>query len=122
MNHLFPATLVLSLAALCGSATAAGLQSQMPQMPAGNPMLDQLGEASGSREGGAKACDIAHDPAFKRNQQQQFLAMGGTREQFEAAYQRGLDRARAEYDAAGPAERKRMCDEYRKFLSTPTGG
>ena len=125
MNHLFPATLVLCLAAYCGgaAAAAAGLQSQVPQMPPGNPMLDQLGETSGTGEAVAKACGLDQDnAAFKRKQQEQFLRMGGTREQFEAAYARGHDRGKARFDAASPAEHKRMCDEYRNFLSTPIGG
>lgn len=120
MNHLFPATLALCLAAYCGGAAAAGLQSQMPP---GNPMLDQLGETSGTGEAVAKACGLDQDNvAFKRNQQEQFLRMGGTREQFEAAYTRGHDRGKARFDAASPAEHKRMCDEYQAFLSTPIGG
>jgi len=122
MTRLFPATFVLCLAAYGGVALAAG-QQQMPQMPPGNPMLDQLAETSGTAEGTAKACGIERDhAAFKRNQQEQFLRMGGTREQFETAFARGHDRGKARLDAASPAERQRMCDESRALLTTPIGG
>lgn len=127
MRYLASAVLVLSLAGCNAESNAApGAATAMPQivgngappdqgaMPSGNPMLEQLGEIGGAAEAGIALCGLDADVAdAKRQQREQFIRMGGTPEQFEAAYQAGFDRARQEYDAASPAERQRMCDGLR---------
>lgn len=87
-------------------------------MPAGNPMLPQLAEMGGAVQAGIELCDMGHHIATAKQQQQdQFIQMGGTPEQFEIAYQTGYDRAKSEFEAANAGERQRMCNEYRALES-----
>lgn len=88
-----------------------------PRMPAGNPVLAQLAEMGGAAEAAVDLCDLDDDTAAaaKRQQREQFLQMGGSREQFDTAFQAGKDRAKAEYEAADAAGRERMCDNFRNL-------
>lgn len=80
----------------------------------GNPILPRLAEMGGAIQASNELCDMAHDFASAKQQQQdQFIQMGGTPEQFEAAYQTGYDRAKSGFEAANASERQRMCNEYR---------
>lgn len=118
MKHFVSAAILLSVAAYCGQVHAGGQGG----MPPGNPMLGQLGEMGGAVEAAVEACGFDDDTAqAKRQQQQQFMRMGGTREQFEAAYRAGYDRAKAKYAAAGPEDRQRMCSEFRQLGSMQGG-
>lgn len=120
MKHLLPAAILLSLAAYSGGIDAA--PNQAGGAVPGNPMLAQLGEMGGAAEAAVEACGLGDDAAAaKRDQQEQFVRMGGSREQFEAAYQAGYDRARAEYTVASPAERERLCDGFKELGSSTIG-
>lgn len=122
MKQLLLAAVIVS-AATCGGALRAA--DDPGQAPA-NPMLAQwekLAGLGGAVEAVAGACGLDANPADAQAQQQeQFIRMGGTREQFQAAYQAGHDEARGKYDAATPAERKRMCDEFREFGAAASRG
>ncbi len=115
MKQLVIAAIIVSAAA-CGGVTRAA--DDPGQAPA-NPMLAQvekLAGLGGAVEAAVKACGFDDNTAeAKRQQQEQFVRMGGSQQQFEAAYQAGHDQAMDKYDAAAPAERKRMCDEFREF-------
>lgn len=118
MKHFVSAAILLSVAAYCGQVHSGGQAA----MPPGNPMLGQLGEMGGAAEAAVEECGLGDDTEqAKRQQREQFIRMGGTREQFEAAYQAGYDRAKSEYAAAGPAERQRMCAEYKQLGSAGAG-
>lgn len=87
-------------------------------VPPGNPILPQLAEMSGAAKAGIELCDIDESVApSKRQQQDQFLQMGGTSEQFETGYQAGYDRARNEYESVSANDRQSMCAELSAFLS-----
>lgn len=82
---------------------------------AATPALTQLAEAGGAAEAAVEYCDLDDDSAAaKRRQREQFTQMGGTSEQFETAYRAGLERAQAEYRAAGAADRDRICENFRQ--------
>lgn len=116
MKYPVFAAILLCLAVCPGEARAGG------QAPPGNPMLPQLAETGGAAEAGVELCGLDDDTAAaKRQQQELFIRMGGTREQFETAYRAGYDRAKSEYGAAGPAERKRMCDGFKALGGSTTG-
>lgn len=118
MKYLVSTAIVLSVAAYCGQVYAGGQAA----MPPGNPMLGQLGEMGGAAEAAVELCGLDGDTAQAKHQQrEQFIQMGGTREQFESAYKAGFDRAKAEYAAASPAERQRMCDGYKQLESLNSG-
>lgn len=105
---------------LASAAAALVLVSSSVHSEPVNPMLAQLGQLGGAVEAAVTACKIDVDvdmQTAKREQQEQFIQMGGTREGFEAAYKAGYDRARAEFDGASSADRKRMCDEFSNFAS-----
>lgn len=91
-------------------------------MPPGNPMLGQLGEMGGAAEAAVEMCGGNDDVnAAKQQQRAQFLQMGGTAEQFDAAYKAGYDRAKSEFQAAGTAERQRMCASMQEMNSRRIG-
>lgn len=86
------------------------------RMPAGNPALAQLAEMGGAAEAAVELCDLDEDTAAaKRRQREQFVQMGGTAEQFDAAFRAGKERAKAEHEAADAAGRERMCDNFRNL-------
>lgn len=135
MKYLVSTAILLSLAAF--SAQTHGAMNQGGEVarivgntgqpaaaaPAGNPMLRQLGEAGGAGEAAVELCRLDDDVATaKQQQQQQFIQMGGTREQFEDAYRAGYDRAMAEHGNTSPAERERMCNELKRFGSEAGAG
>lgn len=121
MKSLVSATILLSLAAYCGGINAGN------QAGAGSAdsLLQPLAEAVGLSEAAVEACGVNVDPAelaaAQQQQREMHLQMGGTEEQFEAFHQAGYDRARAEFEAASPAERERMCDEFKQFGSAGAG-
>lgn len=139
MRGLFSAAILLSLAA-CSSespleASAVSDQaepaSQAVDAPAQQadgtampePMLMQLGEMGGAAEAAVELCGTPRDSEVtKRQQQEQFIQMGGTRDQFEASYQSGYDRAKTEYQSASAGERQAMCDEFREFEAAAGSG
>lgn len=133
MKYLVSAAIVLVLAGCNAESNAATSATQdVPQivgntgqpagaagMPADNPMASmgaQLAESGGGAHAAVELCGLDEDvAAAKREQQQQFVQMGGTAEQFEASYKAGYDRAQADFQAASAADRKQMCDSYREF-------
>lgn len=139
MRVLFSAAILLSLAA-CGpdgppEAAVAAEQAEpapravdLPAQPADGagmpePMLMQLGEMGGAAEAAVELCGMEHDSGgAKRQQQEQFIQMGGTRDQFEASYQSGYDRVKTEYQSASASQRQAMCDELREFEAAAASG
>lgn len=119
MKYFFSTAAVLTLL-LLGWNTESKAASE--PMPPGNPMLPQLAEFGGAVHAGIELCDMEHDTSSAKQQQQdQFIQMGGTPEQFEMAYQTGYDRAKSEFEAADVNERQRMCNEYRALESVQPG-
>lgn len=139
MRVFFSAAILLSLAA-CGTesppeAAVAADQAEpapqavdLPAQPADGagmpePMLMQLGEMGGAAEAAVELCGMEHDSGgAKRQQQEQFIQMGGTRDQFEASYQSGYDRVKTEYQSASASQRQAMCDELREFEAAAASG
>src|SRR5690606_40234621 len=107
MKQLVLAAIIVSAATCGGEIRAADDPAQAPA----NPMLAQwekLAGLGGAVEAETRACGLdASAGDAKGQQQEQFIRMGGTREQFQAAYQAGHDQAMDKYDAASPVERKR---------------
>lgn len=135
MKSLVSTAILLSLAAFSAQSHGAMNQGgEVPRIvgntgqpvaaaPIGNPMLGQLGEAGGAGEAAVELCGLDDDvAAAKQQQKQQFIQMGGTREQFEDAYRTGYDRAMAEHGDSSPAERERMCNELKRFGSESGAG
>lgn len=144
MKHPLLAAILLSLAA-CGADssdednTGMDAQAEMivpsgaaPEPPVAdlgvpnaqvvsdNPMAAQLAEVGGSVAAAVDLCGLDVEPAefadSKRQQQEHFIQMGGgTREQFETAYQAGHDQATARYEAGDAAQRQALCDELKQL-------
>lgn len=133
MKYLVSTAILLSLSVFSAESDAAMNQAgEVSQIvgntgqaagPAGNPMLAQLGETGGAGEAGVELCGLDDDvAALKQQQQQMFIQMGGTPEQFEDAYRAGYERAMAEHGNSSPAERERMCNELKRFGSEADSG
>ena len=101
-------TLLLPLAALLLASTSSYARESSP--------ASQLAQMGGAMHAAAQVCgdhSEAQLQEMKRQQKVSIQSMGLSDEDFDKAFEQGLERGRQDLDKASPEQRGKMCEQLR---------